>query len=190
MSVSSCSSQQFELPAEYLEKLDPVEQKMYKNLTLDQKQEYKEIFEIFDSDQSGSIQSEEIAQVMRTLGQNPTNEEVEAMVNNIDVDGNGEVDFDEFLILMVQQLKKENEAEEELVEVFNMFDKDGDGLISVHDLVARFTELGDPIYNDEAQEMMANCDVDGDGMLNFAEFVKLMLYDTEDKNLIDPQLKK
>ena len=51
------------------------------------------------------------------------------MVKMIDVDGNGEVEFEEFLILMIKQLKKEMNAEEELVEVFNMFDTDGDGQI-------------------------------------------------------------
>ena len=40
------------------------------------------------------------------------------MIQKIDVDGNGDIEFVEFLILMIKQLKKENQAEEELVEVF------------------------------------------------------------------------
>ena len=77
-------------------------------------------------------------------------------------------------------------AEEELVEVFKMFDKDGDGKINLADLVNRFAELGDPVSKDEAQDMIRFCDVDDDGHFNFTEFVKVMMYDTEDKNLVDP----
>ena len=127
---------------------------------------------------------------MRTLGQNPTDDEVEQMVSAIDVDGNGEVEFDEFIILMVQQLKKENMAEEELVEVFKVFDKNGDGAIGMDDLIARFAELGDPISENDARDMIRFCDVDDDGEFNFTEFVKVMMYDTEDKTLIDPAVNK
>ena len=127
---------------------------------------------------------------MRTLGQNPSNEEVEDMVSAIDVDGNGEVEFDEFIILMVQQLKKENMAEEELVEVFKVFDKNSDGAIGMDDLIARFAELGDPITEEDARDMIRFCDVDDDGEFNFTEFVKVMMYDTEDKTLIDPAANK
>ena len=110
------------------------------------------------------------------------------MVKMIDVDGNGEVEFEEFLILMIKQLKKEMNAEEELVEVFNMFDTDGDGQISPHDLCARFQALGDPIFLDEAHEMIRCSDVDNDGYFNFTEFVKVMMYDTENKTLADPSI--
>ena len=122
---------------------------------------------------------------MRTLGQNPTDEEVVAMVAIIDVDGNGTVEFDEFVILMVQQLRKENAQEEELVNVFKIFDKDCDGLINHDDLINRFEELGDPITKDEAKEMMEVVDIDRDGNFCFTEFLKLMMYDTEDRTLID-----
>ena len=108
------------------------------------------------------------------------------MVRKIDVDGNGEVDFGEFLILMVQQLKKEQSAEEELVEVFNLFDKDGDGQISITDLQHMFAELGDPVSQEEAQDMIRFSDVDNDGYFNFTEFVKVMMYDTENRSLVDP----
>ena len=129
-------------------------------------------------------------QVMKALGQVPTEEEVAAMVRMIDVDGDGEVEFEEFLILMVKQLKKEMNAEEELVEVFNMFDTDGDGQISPEDLCARFQGLGDPISLEEAQEMIRCSDVDVDGYFNFTEFVKVMMYDTENKGLADPSIER
>ena len=178
------------LTDEHIAHLDAIEKRIYDDMSQDQIDEYREIYNIFDADQSGSIQHDEIAQVMRTLGQNPTDDEVEQMVSAIDVDGNGEVEFDEFIILMVQQLKKENMAEEELVEVFKVFDKNGDGAIGMDDLIARFAELGDPISEDDARDMIRFCDVDDDGEFNFTEFVKVMMYDTDDKTLIDPALNK
>ena len=72
---------------------------------------------------------------MRTLGQDPSEEEVIQMVKEIDENGNGMVEFDEFVILMVKTSTKESMAEEELVEIFKIFDKDGDGQISVQDLM-------------------------------------------------------
>ena len=50
---------------------------------------------------------------MRSLGQNPKEEELNEMINEIDEDGNGTVDFDEFLIMMSKKIK-ENDSEEEL----------------------------------------------------------------------------
>ena len=131
MSVSGDSraggNKKYRMSDEHFQFLEEDEQRLYEQLTDEQVDEYRQIFDIFDSDGSGAIQEEEIMQVMKALGQVPTLEEVEEMVKMIDVDGDGEVEFEEFLILMVKQLKKEMNAEEELVEVFNMFDIDGDG---------------------------------------------------------------
>jgi len=86
-------------------RMDAEEVRMYNELTQDQKQDYKEIFDIFDTDGGGKITNDEISNVMKSLGQNPTEEEVERMIVEIDYNGDGEVDFEEFLMLMVKQLK-------------------------------------------------------------------------------------
>ena len=164
-------------------KMDADEVRLYKELTEEQKQDYKEIFDIFDTDGGGKITNDEIANVMRSLGQNPTDQEVEDMIMEIDQDGDGEVDFGEFLILMVKQLKTAEQQEEELVEVFRMFDVGQDGEISSEDLMLRFEQLGDPITKEVAEEIIKINDKDGDGTFNFTEFVQLMLFDTQDKSL-------
>ena len=58
------------------------------------------------------------------------------MVMEIDFDGDGSVDFNEFILLMVKTLVDSDKAQEELVEVFNAFDRGADGDIDVHDLMA------------------------------------------------------
>ena len=56
---------------------------------------------------------QELGTVMRSLGQNPKDEELNDMINEIDEDGNGTVDFEEFLVMMSKKLK-DTDSEEEL----------------------------------------------------------------------------
>ena len=72
------------------------------------------------------------------------------MINAVDENNDGQVDFEEFIILMVKQLKAAQDKEEELVDVFRRFDIDGDNEISCEDLIQRFRELGEKISFEEA----------------------------------------
>jgi len=56
--------------------------------------------------------------VMRSLGQNPSNEELEQMVNEVDEDGNGEVDFDEFLVIMHNKKLAQGDDIDDMLDVF------------------------------------------------------------------------
>ena len=71
---------------------------------------------------------------MRSLGQNPTEAELQDMVNEIDADGDGTIDFPEFLTMMARKMK-DTDSEEEIKEAFRVFDKDGNGFISAAELV-------------------------------------------------------
>lgn len=70
---------------------------------------------------------------MRSLGQNPTEAELQDMVNEIDADGDGTIDFPEFLTMMARKMK-DTDSEEEIKEAFRVFDKDGNGFISAAEL--------------------------------------------------------
>ncbi|URD87527.1 hypothetical protein MUK42_26602 [Musa troglodytarum] len=74
---------------------------------------------------------------MRSLGQNPTEAELQDMINEVDADGNGTIDFPEFLNLMARKMK-DTDSEEELKEVDEMIreaDVDGDGQINYEEFV-------------------------------------------------------
>ena len=77
---------------------------MSENLTENQKEEFKEAFSLFDKDGDGTVSTEELGQVMRTLGQNPTESELNDMIKEVDIDGNGEIDFEEFVDLMIKKV--------------------------------------------------------------------------------------
>eukprot|EP00918_Siedleckia_nematoides_P002295 GHVU01005218.1.p3 GENE.GHVU01005218.1~~GHVU01005218.1.p3 ORF type:complete len:129 (+),score=22.57 GHVU01005218.1:178-564(+) len=101
---------------------------MAHGLNEEQIAEFKEAFSLFDKDSDGTITTKELGTVMRSLGQNPTEAELQDMINEVDVDGNGTIEFVEFLNLMAKKMK-DNDTEEELIEAFKVFDRDGNGIV-------------------------------------------------------------
>ena len=69
---------------------------MAKVITSEQKVEYREAFALFDKNGDGTITVTELGTVMRSLGNNPTESELQDMINEVDADGNGTLEFDEF----------------------------------------------------------------------------------------------
>eukprot|EP00058_Branchiostoma_floridae_P007768 XP_002593256.1 hypothetical protein BRAFLDRAFT_124870 [Branchiostoma floridae] len=93
---------------------------MAAQLTQEQIAEFKEAFSMFDKD--GVITIKELGTVMRSLGQNPNQAELQDMINEVDADGNGTIDFSEFLTMMARKMG-ETDSEEEIREAFRHFDK-------------------------------------------------------------------
>ncbi|KAF4084910.1 hypothetical protein AMELA_G00111460 [Ameiurus melas] len=147
--------------------------KMADQLTEEQIAEFKEAFSLFDKDGDGTITTKELGTVMRSLGQNPTEAELQDMINEVDADGNGTIDFPEFLTMMARKMK-DTDSEEEIREAFRVFDKDGNGYISAAELRHVMTNLGEKLTDEEVDEMIREADIDGDGQVNYEEFVQMM----------------
>ncbi|KAJ8558039.1 hypothetical protein K7X08_004805 [Anisodus acutangulus] len=143
-------------------------------LNNDQIVELQEAFSLFDRDGDGCITVEELATVIRSLDQNPTEEELQDMITEVDSDGNGTIEFTEFLNLMAKKMK-DTDAEEELKEAFKVFDKDQNGYISATELRHVMINLGEKLTDEEVEQMIREADLDGDGQVNFDEFVKMMM---------------
>ena len=95
------------------------------------------------------------------------------MINEVDADGNGKLEFLEFCNLMDRQTKDMSQ-EDELRERFKLFDKDGNGLIDRDELAIALQQLGEKLSEEEIDEMLEDCDTNGDGMIDFEEFMKYM----------------
>uniref|UniRef100_A0A8C5E833 Calmodulin n=1 Tax=Gouania willdenowi TaxID=441366 RepID=A0A8C5E833_GOUWI len=151
----------------------PEQTNMADQLTEEQIAEFKEAFSLFDKDGDGTITTKELGTVMRSLGQNPTEAELQDMINEVDADGNGTIDFPEFLTMMARKMK-DTDSEEEIREAFRVFDKDGNGYISAAELRHVMTNLGEKLTDEEVDEMIREADIDGDGQVNYEEFVQMM----------------
>lgn len=66
-------------------------------------------------------------------------------------------------------------TQEEILEAFKVFDKDGNGFISAAELRHIMTNLGEKLTDEEVDEMIREADIDGDGQINYEEFVKMMM---------------
>ncbi|KAH8407017.1 hypothetical protein KR222_004144, partial [Zaprionus bogoriensis] len=147
--------------------------KMVYDLTEEQMAEFKEAFALFDKSGSGTISTRELGNLMKSLGQNPTEAELRDLVTEVDANGDGEIDFSEFCALMSKQLT-EGDAEEELREAFKIFDRDEDGFISPAELRFVMVNLGEKLTDEEIDDMIREADFDGDGLINYEEFVYMI----------------
>ncbi|CAH1228159.1 CALM1 [Branchiostoma lanceolatum] len=90
--------------------------------------EFREAFSVYDKDGDGIIAIKELFKVMWSLGQNPTESEMEKILQDVDPDGEGTIDFPDFLTVMAKR-QKDTEQEEELRAAFRAFDMDHNGII-------------------------------------------------------------
>jgi len=138
-------------------------------LTGEQITEIKEAFNLFDKNGDGRITCQELGIVMRSLGQRPTEDELKEMIDEVDEDGNGTIEFNEFLVMMSRRMK-EHDYEIELQEAFQVFDTNNDGFISEAELRYAMTNLGESLSDDDLKSMIKAADLDGDGQINYNEF--------------------
>jgi calmodulin len=126
----------------------------------------------------GTIELHELQQVMRKLGQNPTEAELIEMISSVDDNGDNEIDFEEFLLLMKSRIG-ERDPEKELRDAFAVFDTDGSGSIDRKELKRLMKKLGQALTEAELDAMMDEVDTNGDGEISFAEFKAMMVSSRE-----------
>ncbi|XP_010650739.1 probable calcium-binding protein CML20 isoform X1 [Vitis vinifera] len=142
-------------------------------LTTQKKQEIKEAFDLFDIDESGTIDAKELSLAMRALGFEMTDAQIEQMIKDVDKDGSGAIDFDEFVYMMTTKIG-ERDTKEELMKAFHIIDLDKNGKISATDIQRVAKELGESFTANEIEEMIREADQDSDGEVNLEEFMKMM----------------
>ena len=130
-----------------------VESSVIDNLTDEQIIEFREAFQAFDKDGNGSITTKELGTVMRSLGQNLSEAEIKEMIDIVDEDKNGTIDFQEFLNLMARKMKI-IDKEEELLDAFNILDRDGSGKISKYELRYIIMSTDSKIKGDDIDNLL------------------------------------
>lgn len=142
-------------------------------LSRDQKDECKEVFDLFDINKEGLIPQESLGDAMRALGTNPTLSEVNEMISEI-TPKNKKIEFNDF-IEQYCKILKDPDTEDDLLESFRLFDKEGNGIITKNELIHIMTSLGENFTIEDAEEMVREGDVNGDGFIRYEDFVKMIM---------------
>ena len=91
------------------------------SLSTDQIKRYSRAFHKFDTDRDGNINGKDLGKILRYIGHNPTEAEIQEMIATADKDGTGTLDLIEFLQMMKEKVRDQNK-EEEICEAFKVFD--------------------------------------------------------------------
>ena len=142
-------------------------------LSSDEIEEIREAFNLFDADGSGTIDPKELTSAMESLGFEAKNQTIYQMIKDIDKDGSGAIDFDEFLDMMTAKMS-DKDTKEDINKVFKLFDDDTSGKISMKNLKRVARELGETMNDAELQEMIDRADTDQDGEISPDEFYLIM----------------
>ncbi|GJY15043.1 probable calcium-binding protein CML20 [Tanacetum coccineum] len=145
----------------------------HRGVTQQVKQEMKEAFELFDTDGNGTIDAKELSNAMRALGFEMTKEQLDQMIADVDRDGSGAIDFDEFVYMMSDKIG-ERSNKQELTKAFNIIDHDKNGKISISDIKNIAKELGVRFTDAEINAMVEEADRDDDGEVSKEEFMRMM----------------
>jgi len=133
---------------------------------------YKEAFDAFDWNRNGTIPTGDLQYAMRRAGQNPTDIEVQDLINKID-DGSGTLDFNDFC-LVIKEKTKEVDTEIHFKDTFRVFSKDEEGCIPADEMKFVLMHLPGKVTYKEIDEMIETVDKNGDGKISFSEFRVMM----------------
>jgi len=135
--------------------------------------DYQEAFNLFDNRGDGKIQVTQIGDVLRALGQNPTESDVKKLSHQHRPDER--VSFDVFLpILQSISKNRSTDTAEDFIEGLRHFDKDGNGYISSAELRHLLTTLGEKLTDEDVEQLLSGHE-DSQGNVNYEDFVRAVM---------------
>lgn len=133
-------------------------------------------FNMFDNNGDGMITSDKLHSFLMKCNYDISMNDVSEIIRKVDKKGNGKIDFDDFMKAANEYNVNANETnEQEVINVFRLFDKEGTGMISHAQMKVILNLFGETLTTEEIDEMIMEADVDGDGFINYEEFVRMMM---------------
>jgi Ca2+-binding EF-hand superfamily protein len=155
---------------------------------------WKQIFNIFDDDHQGSLTHEELGDLLRMADPKISKEEVKSIINELDADGGGDVDFEEFFEYAEKIEERNGQSAKEIsAGIFELVDQGSRDLIGhdedeededeeeeedeidIQELQNAMEKMKQALSADDVYEVIKDIDEDGNGRLNKEEFHELLI---------------
>ncbi|CAM9558545.1 unnamed protein product, partial [Discosporangium mesarthrocarpum] len=126
-------------------------------------------------DERGSVtlQPQDLRRMLRSMGVVVSEDKLNQMVSLADKDSDGQICEEDFLAAF-DWLMEQGQDERDYMAIFNMLDKDKNGYVEIEELTNLHTTTKERLTVDEARRIVTMADKDGDGRMNYKEFVELM----------------
>ena len=131
---------------------------------------------VFSEIKCGQI--EEITNFLFGMGVETSEFEIMSKVEEYELEGFREIEFNEFIQIMIEKVRKVNEGKA-IYDMFQLFDKDGNGYITGEELRNVMFSLGENLPDEVIDEMIDEADMNGDNRIDFFEFVKILSVEDE-----------
>jgi Ca2+-binding EF-hand superfamily protein len=134
---------------------------------------YKDAFNMFDKNKDGYLSTKELTNSLVSLGHNTDDPDLAQTLGELSKSKLTLIDFDYFSNLAYKRTKTADLANN-VIQAFRMFDKKDNGKITTSELRNILTTLGDKLAEQEVEIMLKEADINGDGNINYEEFVRSM----------------
>jgi len=136
---------------------------------------YKEVFDMFDVQNYGSLTPNDLRNALEMFGFLPKKHLIYQIISDIDADESGGIDFREFLKIMTDQMRPcDGDTKEDYERVFSYFDFEGRGYIGKDDLRKIAVDLGENLSEEAIVEIFKICAPDDAETITFQNFYKYM----------------
>ncbi|KAK1667453.1 hypothetical protein QYE76_055612 [Lolium multiflorum] len=147
------------------------------HLSAEEVEDIKEMFKAMDTDNDGVVSCEELKSGIAKFGSHLAESEVQMLIEAVDTNGKGALDYPEFLAVSLHLQRMAND--EHLRRAFLFFDKDGNGYIEPDELREALKDDGAADGMEVVNDILQEVDTDKDGKISYDEFVAMMKTGTD-----------
>ena len=136
--------------------------------------EYQDLFDSYDLNKTGEIERKEMKTILKKLGKESTNEEIEQIWKSMNkIESDYTISFDDFIEFIKRyNLSKNSMSTDDIINAFEIFDRNHDGTISINEFKHILMDLGQKFSEDEVNEIITEIDLDNNGKINYRDFVE------------------